>query len=89
MRVRSKLLGAAIAVLLAVAGPAQAFDGEQALYEAAKKEKPLTWYTAHYDSETAAAVTSLFDRPAESVLSTTHQARRERLPLCRCCQRCL
>ena len=36
--------------------PARSFDGEGPLYEAAKKEKELTWYTAHYDSETAAAL---------------------------------
>jgi len=54
----------AVAVLtLAVGGPAaRAFDGEPALYEAAKKEKELTWYTAHYDSETAAAVCQGFEK---------------------------
>jgi iron(III) transport system substrate-binding protein len=51
------------AVALVLGGaPALAFDGEKALHEAAKKEKELTWYTAHYDSETAAAVCAGFEQ---------------------------
>jgi iron(III) transport system substrate-binding protein len=42
--------------------PAEAFDGEPALYEAAKRDKELTWYTAHYDSETAAALCGGFEK---------------------------
>jgi ABC-type glycerol-3-phosphate transport system substrate-binding protein len=42
--------------------PAAAFDGEQQLYEAPKKEKELTWYTGHYDSETAAALCGGFEK---------------------------
>ncbi|HEV8615398.1 MAG TPA: extracellular solute-binding protein [Methylomirabilota bacterium] len=56
------LLSLAVAVALAFAVPAHAFEGEQQLYEAAKKEKPLTWYTAHYNSETAAAVCNAFEQ---------------------------
>jgi iron(III) transport system substrate-binding protein len=48
--------------LLTLAGHATAFEGEAQLYEAAKKEKALTWYTAHYDSETAAAVCNGFEK---------------------------
>ena len=42
-----------IATLALLGAPAYAFDGEKELYEAAKKEKELTWYTAHYNTETA------------------------------------
>ena len=52
----------AVAIVLAVTVPAHAYEGEQQLYEAAKKEKPLTWYTAHYNSETAAAVCNAFEQ---------------------------
>jgi iron(III) transport system substrate-binding protein len=44
------------------AAPAAAFDGEKELYEAAKKEKELTWYTAHYNTETAAAICQGFEK---------------------------
>src|SRR4030095_15736254 len=50
------------AALVLGGAPALAFDGEKALHEAAKKEKELTWYTAHYDSETAAAVCAGFEQ---------------------------
>jgi ABC-type glycerol-3-phosphate transport system substrate-binding protein len=53
---RIAVLALALVLGLGGAAAALAFDGEPALYEAAKKEKELTWYTAHYDSETAAAV---------------------------------
>jgi iron(III) transport system substrate-binding protein len=75
----------AVAVLtLAVGGPpALAFDGEPALYEAAKKEKELTWYTAHYDSETAAAVCQGFEKKYPGVkcnyVRTTAQVAYQRL----------
>ena len=55
-------LSLALAFLLGLAAPALAFEGEPALYEAAKKEREFTWYTAHYDSETAAAVCKGFER---------------------------
>src|SRR5260370_18016720 len=48
--------------LLASTAPVAAFEGEQQLYDAAKKEKEFTWYTAHYGSETAAAVCSGFEK---------------------------
>ena len=50
-----------VAAVLAAAVPAHAFDGEKELYEAAKKDKPFTWYTAHYNSETAAAICNGFE----------------------------
>jgi len=51
-----------VAAVLALAVPtAHAFEGEKELYEAAKKEKQFTWYTAHYNSETAAAVCNGFE----------------------------
>src|ERR1700740_644911 len=50
------------AVLAAVVPAAYAFEGEKELYEGAKKDKPFTWYTAHYDSETAAAVCNGFEK---------------------------
>lgn len=49
-------------VLVALAAGAEAFEGEQALYEAAKKDKELTWYTAHYNTETAAALCQGFEK---------------------------
>ncbi|HEU5195962.1 MAG TPA: extracellular solute-binding protein, partial [Methylomirabilota bacterium] len=48
--------------MLAATTSAHAFEGEKELYEAAKKEKQFTWYTAHYDSETAAAVCKGFEQ---------------------------
>ena len=51
-----------LAVIVPVWSSAWAFDGEKELYEAAKKEKQFTWYTAHYDSETAAAVCNGFEK---------------------------
>jgi iron(III) transport system substrate-binding protein len=53
---------AVLAVIVPVWSSAWAFDGEKELYEAAKKEKQFTWYTAHYDSETAAAVCNGFEK---------------------------
>src|SRR5437773_4664169 len=75
---------ASTSVLGAGAGaPAAAFDGEQPLYEAAKKEKELTWYTAHYDSETAAALCGGFERKYPGVkcnyIRTTAQVAYQRL----------
>ena len=52
----TRILTLLAAVTLALGpAPAPAFDGEKTLHEAAKKEKELTWYTAHYNSEAAAA----------------------------------
>jgi iron(III) transport system substrate-binding protein len=51
-----------LVAVLALAGAAVGFEGEAQLHEAAKKEKELTWYTAHFDSETAAAVCNGFEK---------------------------
>jgi iron(III) transport system substrate-binding protein len=63
--------------------PGAAFDGEKALYEAAKKEKELTWYTAHYNSETAAAICQGFEKKYPGVkcnyIRTTAQVAYQRL----------
>ena len=54
----ARLAALVLTLTLALLGStaALAFDGEPALYEAAKKEKEFTWYTAHYNSETAVAI---------------------------------
>jgi iron(III) transport system substrate-binding protein len=81
MRHRLTLLVAALIVALAL--PAHAFEGEKALYEAAKKDKQFTWYTAHYNSETAAAVCNGFDQKYPGVkcnyVRTTAQVAFQRL----------
>jgi iron(III) transport system substrate-binding protein len=63
--------------------PALAFDGEGPLYEAGKKEKELTWYTAHYDSETAAALCAGFEKKYPGIkcnyVRTTAQVAYQRL----------
>jgi iron(III) transport system substrate-binding protein len=68
---------------LALALPAHAFEGEAALYEAAKKDKQFTWYVAHYNSETAAAVCNGFDAKYPGVkcnyVRTTAQVAYQRL----------
>jgi iron(III) transport system substrate-binding protein len=74
----------ALALLLpAAAAPAAAFEGEKQLYEAAQKEKALTWYTAHYNSETAAAVCNGFEKKYPGVkcnyIRTTAQVAYQRL----------
>ena len=72
-----------LALLLACAAPAAAFEGEQALYEAARKEKELTWYTAHYNSESAAAVCNGFEKKYPGIkcnyIRTTAQVAYQRL----------
>ena len=63
--VRALLLAAFAAACALVAGagaPAVGFDGEAQLYEAAKKEKEITWYISHYDSETSAALCTGFEK---------------------------
>ncbi|MGH7400767.1 MAG: ABC transporter substrate-binding protein [Candidatus Rokuibacteriota bacterium] len=63
--------------------PAVAFEGEHALHEAAKKEKELTWYTAHYNSATAAAICQGFEKKYPGVkcnyIRTTAQVAYQRL----------
>lgn len=77
------LLPLAVTVLLAFGAHAHAFEGEPALYEAAKKEKGLTWYTAHYNSETAAAICNGFEKKYPGVkcsyVRTTAQVAYQRL----------
>src|SRR5687767_3815617 len=71
-------------VTLALGGvPAHAFDGEKELYEAAKKEKEFTWYVAHYNTETSAAICNGFDKKYPGVackyVRTTAQVAYQRL----------
>ena len=77
------ILALALAVLALLPGAAAAFDGEKELYEAAKKEKELTWYTAHYNTETAAAVCNGFEKKYPGVackyVRTTAQVAYQRL----------
>ena len=72
-----------ISAILAWVPLAHAFEGEGQLYEAAKKEKELTWYTAHYGSETAAAVCSGFEKKYPGIkcnyIRTTAQVAYQRL----------
>ena len=69
--------------LVGSAAVALAFEGEAALLEAAKKEKELTWYTAHYNSETAAALCQGFEKKYPGVkcnyIRTTAQVAYQRL----------
>ena len=57
----SQLAALVFVAILAATTSAHAFEGEKELYEAAKKDKQFTWYTAHYNSETAAAVCNGFE----------------------------
>jgi iron(III) transport system substrate-binding protein len=72
-----------ISAILAWVPLAHAFEGEGQLYEAAKKEKELTWYTAHYGSETAAAVCGGFEKKYPGIkcnyIRTTAQVAYQRL----------
>ena len=83
MTTRSVLLLVLATVALLSAAPARAFDGEKELYEAAKKEKKLTWYTAHYDTDTAAAICQGFEKKYPGVgcdyVRTTAQVAYQRL----------
>jgi iron(III) transport system substrate-binding protein len=49
-------------VLAAGAASAQMQPWEKELYDAAKKEKPVTVYTAHYNTEEAAALCNAFEK---------------------------
>ena len=83
MIIRMLVLAAAVAAMSFAGGRAGAFDGEKPLYEAAKKEKEFTWYTAHYDSETAAAVCNGFEKKYPGIkcnyVRTTAQVAYQRL----------
>ena len=81
-----KALLAALAVTLTLGpavAPGLAFDGEKTLHEAAKKEKEFTWYTAHYNSESAAALCQGFEKKYPGVkcnyIRTTAQVAYQRL----------
>jgi len=79
----SLLASLVVTLALGPAAPAPAFDGEKALHEAAKKEKEFTWYTAHYNSETAAALCQGFEKKYPGVkcnyIRTTAQVAYQRL----------
>ena len=78
----SALLSLILALVL-LAAPAHAFEGEAQLHEAAKKEKAFTWYTSHFNSETAAAVCNGFEQKYAGVkcnyIRTTAQVAYQRL----------
>jgi iron(III) transport system substrate-binding protein len=81
-----KALLAALVITLTLGpavAPGIAFDGEKALHEAAKKEKEFTWYTAHYNSESAAALCQGFEKKYPGVkcnyIRTTAQVAYQRL----------
>jgi iron(III) transport system substrate-binding protein len=80
---RSVLVAVIATLAFFIAAPAPAFDGEKELYEAAKKEKELTWYTAHYNTETAAAICQGFEKKYPGVackyIRTTAQVAYQRL----------
>ena len=84
-RMLSLFLALLSAVLTAAAVPAQAQMAawEQTLYEAAKKEKEFTVYTAHYDTETIADLCMAFDKKYPGVkcnfVRTTAQVAFQRL----------
>ena len=80
----TRILTLLAAVTLALGpAPATAFDGEKPLHEAAKKEKEFTWYTAHYNSESAAAICQGFEKKYPGVkcnyIRTTAQVAYQRL----------
>ena len=81
----ARLAALVLTLTLALLGStaALAFDGEPALYEAAKKEKEFTWYTAHYNSEAAAAICQGFEKKYPGVkcnyIRTTAQVAYQRL----------
>jgi len=82
-QVLALVVTAALAIAVPVWSNAWAFDGEKELYEAAKKEKELTWYTAHYNTETAAAICGGFEKKYPGVackyVRTTAQVAYQRL----------
>src|SRR5437763_17008663 len=52
----------ACALLATVPARAQMQPWEKELYEAAKKEKPVTVYTAHYNTDEAQALCAAFEK---------------------------
>ena len=63
-RIARSMMLVSTAVLALAAGPAlaQMAPWEKSLYEAAKKEKPVTVYTAHYNTEEAQRLCSAFEK---------------------------
>jgi iron(III) transport system substrate-binding protein len=59
---KASALAAACFAFLALPVQAQMQPWEQQLYEAAKKEKPITVYTAHYNTEDAQSLCAAFER---------------------------
>ncbi len=84
-RIISLFLALLSAALTAAAVPAQAQMAawEKSLYEAAKKEKAFTLYTAHYNTEEAASLCAAFDKKYPGVkcnfVRTTAQVAFQRL----------
>jgi iron(III) transport system substrate-binding protein len=82
MATRMFVLGL-VAIFALLGAPAAAFDGEKELYEGAKKEREFTWYVAHYNTETAAAICNGFDKKYPGVackyIRTTAQVAYQRL----------
>lgn len=84
-RVATWILSLAATVLSLGAGPAlaQMPAWEKDLYEAAKKEREFTVYTAHYDTETIANLCAAFDKKYPGVkcnfVRTTAQVAFQRL----------
>ncbi len=84
-RIASWFLAVSMAALALAAGPAlgQMPPWEKDLYEAAKKEKELTVYTAHYGTEEAAALCSAFEKKYPGIkcnfVRTTAQVAYQRL----------
>jgi iron(III) transport system substrate-binding protein len=80
---RRTFLKAVAASTLAAATPHRAMAEEATLYEAAKKEGQITWYTAHTDGETAEAMgrafTAKYPGVAVTVVRTTAQTAYQRL----------
>ena len=80
MKIRCIVVLAAVLLVPAAGG---AFEGEKELYEAAKKEKELTWYTAHYNTETAAGICGGFEKKYPGIackyVRTTAQVAYQRL----------
>jgi iron(III) transport system substrate-binding protein len=81
---RSLLVGVTAVMTLATgAARAQMQPWEKELYEAAKKEKPVTVYTAHYNTEEAANLCRVFELKYEGLkcnfVRTTAQVAYQRL----------
>jgi iron(III) transport system substrate-binding protein len=71
--------GLAVATLVPRRAFAQMSDNEKALYEAAKSDRELTWYSSHYTSETSErigrAFTAKYSGVKVNVVRTTRRSR--------------